>query len=103
MVRSSLNASNIVVSPTKAILEKARKTHGIASETKVIYNGRELTISKERNKEAFILSVGRIWDEAKNLLLLSKIAKNLPWPVYIVGDNINPNMREEIFIENFIS
>jgi glycosyltransferase involved in cell wall biosynthesis len=44
--------------------------------------------------------MGRIWDEAKNLRALSGIAKNLPWPVYIAGNNINPNTGKEVEIEN---
>lgn len=100
VVADSLNSSDVVVAPTAAILEQAIQTHHIISATKMIYNGRELNPSAGKNKEDLILCMGRIWDEAKNLKVLSGIAKNLPWPVYVVGNNVNPNTGEEVEIEN---
>lgn len=94
LVKNSLNASDVVVSPTKAILEKAKTTHGFSSETKVINNGSGEAGFGDKEKENFILCIGRIWDEAKNLELLSHIAGNLPWPVYIAGDLRNPGSGE---------
>lgn len=99
IVQQSLNNSDVVVAPTEAILEKAVETHGISSATKVIPNGRSLDFSNSK-KEEFILCTGRIWDEAKNLQLISEIAKELPWKVYIAGDNCDPNSGKEIEIEN---
>lgn len=99
-VKYSLNASDIVVGPTRAILEKAMKAHDITSETKVIYNGRDMASSTVQEKEDFILCIGRIWDEAKNLKLLSQIADKLPWPVYIAGSDHDPATEKTIKIEN---
>lgn len=99
-VKYSLNASDIVVGPTRAILEKAIKVHGITSQTKVINNGRDLDSSTVQEKEDFILCVGRIWDEAKNLQLLSGIADKLPWPVYIAGSDQDPATEKTIKIQN---
>ena len=100
VVKESLHASHVVVSPTNAILEKAKKTHGFDTAAKVIYNGRGMNALEEKEKEEFILCIGRIWDEAKNLKLLSHIAKNLPWPVYIAGTRINPGSGEKSEFEN---
>lgn len=100
IVQESLNSSDIVVGPTKAILDQARETHQISTSTKVIYNGRNLDISNAVEKEDIILCVGRIWDEAKNLRSLSGIAKNLPWPIYVVGSNMNPDTGEKVEITN---
>ena len=100
IVKDSLEASNVVVTPTKAILEKAKNAHQFSTETRVIYNGRRTNASEEIAKEDFILCMGRMWDEAKNLALLSKIAKNLPWPVYVAGDAVNPDTGKECSVEN---
>ncbi|GHA45483.1 glycosyl transferase [Salinimicrobium marinum] len=100
VVKESLEASDIVVSPTQSILGKAKNTHDFSSPAKVIYNGRAMDASEEKEKEPFILCIGRIWDEAKNLKLLSHIAKNLPWPVYIAGTRINPGSGEKSEFEN---
>lgn len=100
IVKKSLNRSDFVVSPTMAILEKAKELYEITSPMKVIYNGRAMSFDEEVEKENLLLCTGRIWDEGKNLELLSKIAEHLPWPVYIAGNNINPNSGKVCEVEN---
>ncbi|MGB8705461.1 MAG: glycosyltransferase family 4 protein [Gillisia sp.] len=99
-VQKSLNSSNLVVAPTEAMLKSALKTHGFSTEAKVIYNGRDLEVSESTGKKEFILCAGRIWDEAKNLNILSRIAEDLPWPVYVAGNAVNPNTGEKANIKN---
>lgn len=99
-VKESLEASDVVVGPTRAILEKAKNIHQFSSESTVIYNGRRSFPSEEKSREKFILCMGRMWDEAKNLPLLSKIAAKLPWPVYVAGERINPDTGKECTAEN---
>src|SRR6056297_3367890 len=41
-----------------------------------------------------------MWDEAKNLPLLSNIAERLPWPIYVAGDAVNPNTGKECSVKN---
>jgi glycogen(starch) synthase len=53
----------------------------------VIYNGRNKNQFHYAQKEPFIFSMGRAWDEAKNLSLLTEIAAKLDWPVYVAEDN----------------
>lgn len=53
--------------------------------------GRGHDCRARREKEPIILSVGRLWDEAKNLALLQGIAPNLAWPICIAGDNRHPD------------
>lgn len=99
-VKDSLQASDVVVTPTYAILEKAKNTHSFDSPAQVIHNGHDLDFPEEREKEDFIFCIGRLWDEAKNLELLSGVAKKLSWPVYVGGDNINPNTGRECRVDN---
>ncbi|MEG9327393.1 glycosyltransferase family 4 protein [Salinimicrobium catena] len=99
-VKESLEASDVVVGPTHSILEKAKEVHGFSSETRVIHNGRRNFASKEKPREKFILCMGRMWDEAKNLPLLSKIAGKLPWPVYVAGERVNPDTGKECTAKN---
>ena len=81
-------------------MKKAKDFHNITVPTKVIYNGKAMEFEEEVEKENFLLCTGRIWDEGKNLRLLSKIAQNLPWPVYIAGNNVNPNTGNICEVEN---
>ncbi|WP_051286306.1 glycosyltransferase family 4 protein [Salinimicrobium terrae] len=100
IVKESLEESHIVVAPTKAILKSAQDAHLFTSETMVIHNGRILPSEVTKPQEKFILCLGRMWDEAKNLSLLSNIAERLPWPVYVAGDAVNPNTGKECSLKN---
>ena len=51
----------------------------------VIHNGRNAGDFVASAKEPFVLSLGRTWDEGKNLALLEKAAPTIPWPVVIAG------------------
>lgn len=100
LVKSSLNASDVVVFPTLTLLQKAILTHGISSPVTVIHNGREIHFPFLKKKEPFILCTGRIWDEAKNLHSLAKMANRLPWPIYVAGNNIHPVTGQKMEVEN---
>lgn len=99
LVKQSLEYSDLVVSPTAALLRNAMETYSFSTSTRVIRNGRRIKFAKVE-KENFILGMGRIWDEAKNLKILSEIAPELAWPVYIAGNNKDPNTGKEINIPN---
>lgn len=100
LVKTALNNSDVVISPTRAILEKAIQTHHITTKTKVIPNGRGIGQYQINEKENFILCTGRIWDEAKNLNILCSIAEKLPWPILVAGNNINPDTGKEVVLKN---
>ncbi|MBY8962711.1 glycosyltransferase family 4 protein [Flavobacterium sp. D11R37] len=91
VVENALAASDIVVAPTEAILQEAGKIYGNLPETEIIYNGRDISVNHLQQKEPYVLSAGRVWDEAKNICLLSGVANNLDWPVYIAGGNTCPD------------
>ncbi len=88
-VRRGLAAAGAVVAPSGAMLRALSCHYGGFGEGRVIYNGRADTFPS-LPKEPFVLAVGRLWDEAKNLLALDWIAPELPWPVYVVGEAQHP-------------
>lgn len=100
LVENALNSSDVAVFPSKAIRDKAFELHRISPTSVVIPNARTKKRRPEEPKEKIILCCGRIWDEAKNLSLLCSIAPELPWPVYVAGDNKNPNADDEKELEN---
>ena len=99
-VKDSLEASDVVVTPTQAILKKAKEIHNFSPPAKVIYNGHDVNPSEGSKKENIILCMGRMWDEAKNLKLLSNIAQRMSWPIYVAGDAVNPDTGKECRVEN---
>ncbi|ASQ44766.1 glycosyltransferase family 4 protein [Legionella clemsonensis] len=91
-VKKSIFSSDILIAPSRAMLCEAQSIYGKVNVAKVIYNGSDSwNLNEYDRKESFILTAGRVWDEAKNILLLSEIADELDWPVYIAGNTINPN------------
>jgi glycosyltransferase involved in cell wall biosynthesis len=89
-VRRSLQATDLVVAPTAALLAEAAELYGPFRQQGVVHNGLDPQAFRAAPKEPFIFSMGRVWDEAKNLTLLAEVAAQLPWPVYIAGNAQHP-------------
>lgn len=90
VVKDALFISDCVVAPTAAILADAEKVYGPIARKKIIANGCDITDTAIK-KRCRVLSAGRLWDEGKNMILLSRIAADLDWPVLIAGNNENPD------------
>lgn len=91
MVRTGLHAATWVTAPTRWMLEELIRHYGPLHSASVVANGRQPLLTAASEKEPFILSVGRIWDEAKNIGALEPIAADLPWPIRIAGDATAPD------------
>ncbi|WP_224999131.1 glycosyltransferase family 4 protein [Cesiribacter sp. SM1] len=89
-VKEGLQAANLVAAPTKAYLDELRYYYGPFSQEAVIANSRDRALFKPGMKEAFILSAGRLWDDAKNLSACEPAAAKLPWPIEIAGEHQHP-------------
>lgn len=90
-VRRGLHAADLVVAPTQAMLHALHRHYGPLPPAQVIYNGRSGRLFTSGAKEPFVLSVGRLWDEAKNVQALDQAAKNIAWPVYVAGQEQHPD------------
>ncbi|HEX2101115.1 MAG TPA: glycosyltransferase family 4 protein, partial [Candidatus Synoicihabitans sp.] len=90
-LRRGLRAATRVVAPTAAFLAQLRRAHGELPHAEVIFNGRDAAGLAPGRKEPFFLSIGRLWDEAKNVRALARIAPMLPWPVRLAGDPTSPD------------
>jgi glycogen(starch) synthase len=89
---AGLSRSSAVVAPSRWMLQQLRRFYGVRS-GRVIPNGREPSSFESTNKDALIFAAGRVWDPAKNLLLLDEVAENLAWPIYVAGDPTHPDGR----------
>jgi glycogen synthase len=89
-VRQGLQAADLVVAPSGAMLQEAATWYGPFRQSQVIYNGRQSQWFGYKTKEPFIFSMGRVWDEAKNLQVLAQVADQLSWPVYVAGAARHP-------------
>jgi glycosyltransferase involved in cell wall biosynthesis len=84
-VALGLRAADLVVAPTRSMLNELNRLYGPFRAERVLVNGRDPALFPAGCKEPFILSAGRLWDEAKNISALSSVAERLPWPVYVAG------------------
>ena len=90
-VSSGLRAADMVIAPTRAMLAELRRHYGPMANTGVIANGRQQARYTPGVKEPFILSAGRVWDEAKNIAILSEVRSAIDWPICVAGDARHPN------------
>lgn len=89
-VTEGLQSADMVVAPTKAMLDMACGHYGCPPNSRVIYNGRDAAHFPPLKKEELILSAGRLWDEGKNVAALDAVASELPWPVCVAGESASP-------------
>ncbi|PRY05727.1 glycosyltransferase involved in cell wall biosynthesis [Pontibacter ummariensis] len=99
-VTRGLQAADMVVAPTQAMLHQAQELYGPFKSSTVVYNGRGQYSFQFGKKEPFVFSMGRVWDEAKNIATLAHIAADLPWPVYIAGEDKHPATGKTMELEN---
>jgi glycogen synthase len=85
-VQDGLAQADAVVAPTRAMADGVVHFHAPPARVRVIPNGRDAAPYGIGRKRPFVLSVGRFWDQGKNLALVAEAAAALPWPVYIAGD-----------------
>lgn len=86
-VSRGLSTADAVVAPTSAMAIALIEHYGLARLVEVIYNGRDRSLfSATAQKRPLIFSAGRLWDEAKNVAALQRVAPRSPWPIYVAGD-----------------
>lgn len=89
-VDAALANARLVVAPTAAFLRTIEDIYSVPARTAAVYNGRSPARFHPREKEPVILAAGRVWDEAKNLPAVGRVAVNLPWTTCIAGSDAAP-------------
>jgi glycosyltransferase involved in cell wall biosynthesis len=89
-VAAGLAAADAVVAPTQALLSVIEEIYQVDFHGLVIRNGVDPKPFRACHKVGQIFSVGRVWDEAKNIALLDSIAPEVAWPILIAGEAASP-------------
>jgi len=79
LVQRGLDAADVVVAPTKWMMGELHRHFPIRCESRVILNGRSLNggvVDHKRSLQA--VCAGRLWDEAKNVAMLSEVDYRMP-------------------------
>jgi glycosyltransferase involved in cell wall biosynthesis len=85
-VARGLRSADLVAVPTAAMLRWLEDLYGPLQHARVIPNGRRSELFPPLPKEPFVLGAGRLWDEAKNVGALARVAPRLSGPVLVAGD-----------------
>ena len=97
-VAAGLAGADAVVAPTRAMADALVRHHGAragitADAVRVVPNARRTAEYPPGTKEPFVLTAGRLWDEAKNVAAVARAAGSLAWPTYVAGDASSPEGR----------
>ncbi len=84
LVERGLERAAAVVTPTQWMGETLCELYPLRSAPKVILNGRTLPWTRGGLRRAQAVSVGRLWDKAKNLALLTEVSS--PFPILVAGE-----------------
>jgi glycogen synthase len=91
-IKRGLQRSACVVAPTQAMVEDLRRHYGPLPAARAFHNG--IPWAAERSdpcKSPLVIAAGRLWDEAKNLATLARVAPRLRWPVHLAGADRHPD------------
>ena len=92
-VISGLSCADIVIAPSQSMLAQVREHYANPAYELVVHNGRTPSLfTADSEKENFALSVGRLWDQGKNVSLL--LNRDYPAQICIVGSRQEP--RNEV-------
>ena len=90
IVREGLHGADVVIAPSRWMLDELQKNFGPSRHTRVIYNGRSpLRFTPHMKKEDLVVSIGRLWDAGKQASLLLEVEP--PTRVCIAGSGEHPD------------
>jgi len=78
-----LAAARAVIAPSRAMLACLAREYDYDRGV-TVPNGAPVP-QRKSHKEPFVLSCGRLWDRAKNVEAVERVARNLAWPLTLAG------------------
>lgn len=91
LIDCGLHAASAVVAPTAAFAAQVMRVYSLARPVQAIHNGRRALPMRKRPQEDFVFTLGRLWDDAKNVRVLDDAAAHLNVRVEAVGPLHGPN------------
>lgn len=89
----AIESAEAFVAPTRAALRDFARHHASPRDGVVIPNARDGALFPPATKEPYYFASGRLWDKAKNVQALDRVAPHLPWPVLVAGDAAPPHAK----------
>ncbi len=92
LVVRSLASVDLVTAPSEAMLGSLRCHYRAPLvPAMVIPNARRADRYRQGPKEPIVLAAARLWDEAKNIAAVARVAPRLTWPCAIAGEALHPD------------
>lgn len=85
LARRALARARSLCVPTRALLDQLAAVYEWLPPARVVPNGRELAQPPETPEDRLVVSVGRLWDKAKNAGLLARAAPAISGRVMMIG------------------
>ena len=99
VVSKGLDGADAIIAPSRSMLDTLRENYGLSSQrVNAVHNGRNADLFvPSAYKTNCVLTVGRLWDEAKQIKLL--LDRTHPVPVRIVGTLQHPDNGESFSLD----
>ncbi|MFC3631231.1 glycosyltransferase family 4 protein [Paracoccus angustae] len=91
LVGQGLRAADRTVAPTRAYAEATARRYGLAVPPLAVHNGRKPMLLPDARPFHGALTVGRLWDEAKDTATLDAAAARLDAPFVAIGATRAPH------------
>jgi len=89
-VTRGLQGAEMVIAPSRWMLQQIETHYGKPRQSLVVYNGRSPQLfNPHATKEDRVVSIGRLWDEGKQVSLLAR--QDLGFPVTVAGALNSPD------------
>jgi glycosyltransferase involved in cell wall biosynthesis len=92
LVGRGYRAADRVIAPTAAFADATATFYALPERPLVVHNGRRKFQLPDDSPAALrIFTAGRLWDEAKNIATLDRVAAHLAVPIVAAGPLVGPN------------
>lgn len=96
LVAEGLDGAAAVIAPTQWMLTALRRNFVVRNPCAVVANGRTLPSANQANRQLRAITAGRLWDEAKDIRILSQVRS--PCPLYVAGDAEHEGSRAAVHL-----
>ncbi len=90
-VAQSLAAADAVITLTHSMADAVQRHYGPLADVAIINNARRPAPSTTVVREPRIFTAGRVWDAAKNVAAVVRVAPAIGWPVCVAGATEAPD------------
>jgi glycogen synthase len=85
-VKKGLEHTDLVIAPSQTMMQCLQQIYTERFKGRVIYNSRNFGKFRPHRKQPYVFSMGRIWDEAKNIQLLAQASEKIPFEIRVAGE-----------------